>query len=111
MIGTSTQEHIIYDFDTSQFPQTDEDSKKFGKDKVNKQREALNFLIDSSFQDVFSMNMTQEINQLIHVAKVGELTIFMYSGVPFLELGDMHEEELFANGSNHLIMTQDYRVL
>jgi hypothetical protein len=98
-------------YDMGYFPETQDESTEIGKRMVAKQFIAIKKLIEGAFQDVFHKNWEESFMADCTRLPVDDKEVVMYKNRPFLELGEMEEDFAMKNGTQHLIINQNYRVL
>jgi hypothetical protein len=98
-------------YDMGHFPETQDESTDLGKAIVAKQFVAVKKLIAGAFQDVFHKNWEESFMKDCKRLPAGEKMIVLYKNRPFLELGEIEEDFVMKNGTQHLVFNQSYRVM
>jgi len=108
----SNQTVEIAAYDMGYFPETQDESTEIGKTLVSKQFIAIKKLIAGAFQDVFHKNWNESYMEDCARLPISDgREIVLYKNRPFLELGDMEDSLEMKNGTQHMVISQAYRVL
>ena len=98
-------------YDMGHFPETQDESTEIGQKLVARQYLATMELIAASFQDVFHKNWDDSCMADCQRLPGDGKEIVMYKNRPFLELGEVEEDFVMKNGTQHLVFNQSYKVL
>ena len=93
------------------FPKTQDESTELSRAKVAKQYRTTMMLIEGAFQDVFRKNWDDSFRADCRYISQGDKQVMFYKNRPFIELGDFEESFEMKNGTQHMVISQSYRVL
>lgn len=98
-------------YDMGYFPETQDESTELGQKIVAKQFIAIKRLIAAAFQDVFNKNWDESLMEDCKRVSLDNKETIFYKNRPFLELGEVEEDFVMKNGTQHLVFNQSYKVL
>lgn len=104
----------IADYDLERFPEFKDESDALGMDLVQKQMTAVNEIIGRAFSAVFGKPIAiVKLKDIVRDSKVvpGVSEVLSYEGKPFIEFGEMSESFEERDGSQHMVIRQNYKVL